>query len=296
MNRFDSKPQSDTAKCVERRSGFTLVELLVVIAIISILVMLLLPAVQAAREAARRVTCLNSLAQLNLAAHNYEFHWESLPPGVTNPTGPIRSEPSGIHVSWMVQLLPYLEQRSAYEQFDQNLGAYAQENEPVRRMQIGSFICPSDPGIGLIEVGPTSYVGCHHDSESPIDANNNGLLYLNSHVRYADITDGSSHTILFGEAKIDADTLGWVSGTRATLRNGSSLASKQTQQTASTGPAAAATPRDALFVGGFSSFHSGGGVNMSFADGSTRFMSESIDPLLLKKLANRADGELIEQW
>lgn len=279
-----------------RRPGFTLVELLVVIAIIGILVALLLPAVQAAREAARRVTCLNSLAQLNLAAHNYEFHWESLPPGVTNPTGPIRSEPSGIHVSWMVQLLPYLEHGSAFQNFNQKLGAYAQENEPVRRMQIGSFICPSDPGLGLIEVGPSSYVGCHHDSESPIDADNNGLLYLNSHVRYADITDGSSHTILFGEAKIDADTLGWVSGTRATLRNGSSLAAKQTQQTASTAVAAVATPRDALFVGGFSSFHSGGGVNMSFADGSTRFMSESIDPLLLKKLANRADGELIEKW
>ena len=113
----------DTASLARRRPGFTLVELLVVIAIISILIMLLLPAVQAAREAARRVTCLNSMAQLNLAAHNYEFHWESLPAGVINPTGPIRSEPSGIHVSWMVQLLPYLEQRAAYEQFDQQLGA-----------------------------------------------------------------------------------------------------------------------------------------------------------------------------
>src|SRR5689334_10890293 len=72
--------------------GFTLVELLVVIAIIGILVALLLPAIQAAREAARRASCVNNEVQLALAVHNYEFHFESLPPGVTNPTGPIRSE------------------------------------------------------------------------------------------------------------------------------------------------------------------------------------------------------------
>ena len=94
---------------------------------------------------------------------------------------------------------------------------------------MGYAFCPSDPNTERVEVGPSSYVGCHHDSESPIDQDNNGLLYLNSHVRYAEITDGSSTTILFGEAQIDTDTLGWVSGTRATLRNGSSLTSKPTQ-------------------------------------------------------------------
>jgi prepilin-type N-terminal cleavage/methylation domain-containing protein len=88
------------------RRGFTLVELLVVIAIIGILVALLLPAVQSAREAARRVQCLNNVAQLGLAVHNFEFHFEHLPPGVVNPDGPIRSEPQGQHVSWIVQILP----------------------------------------------------------------------------------------------------------------------------------------------------------------------------------------------
>src|SRR6476646_8785498 len=99
------------------RRAFTLVELLVVIAIIGVLVALLLPAVQAAREAARRVSCVNNITQLGLSLHNYEFHYESLPAGVTNPEGPIRNEPQGIHVSWIITILPYLEQNAVYRKF-----------------------------------------------------------------------------------------------------------------------------------------------------------------------------------
>src|SRR5210317_1079102 len=101
-----------------RRTAFTLVELLVVIAIISILVALLLPAVNAAREAARRTQCKNNVAQLGLALHNYEMAHENLPPGVVNPTGPIRSVPEGNHTSWTVQILPMIEEAAAYARFD----------------------------------------------------------------------------------------------------------------------------------------------------------------------------------
>src|SRR5262245_34504487 len=109
----------------QKQRGFTLVELLVVIAIIGVLVALLLPAVQAAREAARRVACVNNVTQLNLALHSHEFHYEALPAGVTNPDGPIRNEPQGVHVSWIVKILPYMEQNPIFRKFDQAAGAYA---------------------------------------------------------------------------------------------------------------------------------------------------------------------------
>ena len=101
-----------------KHPAFTLVELLVVIAIISILVALLLPAVNAAREAARRTQCKNNVAQLGLALHNYEMAHENLPPGVVNANGPIRSVPEGNHTSWTVQILPMIEEGAAYAAFD----------------------------------------------------------------------------------------------------------------------------------------------------------------------------------
>ena len=112
--------------------GFTLIELLVVISIIGILVALLLPAVNAAREVARQASCMNNMSQLALAVHDYEYHHEALPPGVTNPDGPIRSEAKGVHVSWIVKILPYMEQRPAFQKFDQSAGAYAAANSEVR--------------------------------------------------------------------------------------------------------------------------------------------------------------------
>src|SRR5438045_3223666 len=118
----------NAARSQNRRRAFTLVELLVVIAIIGVLVALLLRAVQSAREAARRVACINNITQLGLSLHNYEFHYDALRAGVTNPEGPIRNEPQGNHVSWIVRVLPYLEQNALYRHFDQAAGAYADAN------------------------------------------------------------------------------------------------------------------------------------------------------------------------
>jgi len=282
----------------KKRPGFTLVELLVVIAIIGILIALLLPAVQAAREAARRAACLNNVAQLGLALHNYEFHFESLPPGVTNPDGPIRNEPQGTHVSWIVKILPYLEQNVLYRRFDQSAGAYAESNAEVRSAPISVLHCSSTPVPILNDtsrVAHSNYAGCHHDVESPIDKDNHGLLFLNSGVRYSQIYDGSTVTLLVSEVINSPDSLGWVSGTRATLRNTSAIEAGQPYLPGPSAPKDEKEKAGSLFVGGFGSYHPGG-VNAGFADGSTRFVGQRIEPKVLRLLGNRADGEIVKPF
>ena len=276
------------------RSAFTLVELLVVIAIIGILVGLLLPAVQAAREAARRCQCLNNLAQLGLAVHTHEFSTEHFPSGVTNPSGPIRNEPIGQHVSWIVQILPQLEQASVYRHFDQEAGAYAASNQRARAAKIPTLYCPSSPEsrrYNKDEPSVSHYAGCYNDSEAPIDAENNGVLFLNSRLRFSQIMDGSSQTILLGETLVGKGNLGWASGTRATLRNTGSLQGP-TKLQAERGQSSEDELPGSLVVGGFGSYHTGG-AGFVFADGAVNFLSITIDAVLLKQLGNRADGELL---
>jgi type II secretory pathway pseudopilin PulG len=277
------------------------VELLVVIAIIGILVALLLPAVQAAREAARRTSCLNNVTQLGLALHNYEFHFETLPPGVTDTKGPIRNEPQGNHTSWIVKILPYMEERVLFARYDQAAGAYADSNAEVRAVPIATLQCPSDPEE-FVDADKTaarsSYAGCHHDVEAPIDADNHGLLFLNSQIRYSEIFDGSSKTILLGEALTGPNSLGWVSGTRATLRNTGSIEAARTflPPQPSAEDQESDQPRlETLVVGGFGSYHPGI-FHVGFADGSSRGISESIDRVTLQHLGHRADGQILQPF
>ena len=280
-----------SAKC----RAFTLVELLVVIAIIGILVGLLLPAVQAAREAARRCMCMNNIAQLALAVHTHEFGTEHFPSGVINASGPIRNEPIGQHVSWIVQVLPQMEQSALYRHFDQEAGTYADANQAARRMRIPTILCPSSPEMIPNKddqlPGISNYAGCHHDSEAPIDADNNGVFFLNSRLRFSQILDGSSQTILLGEMLPGPGSLGWASGTRATLRNTGSYKSPPRLSLKSE-PAPFVDLTGSMTVGGFSSYHTGG-ANFAFADGSVHFLSLSIEERLLSQLGNRADGELL---
>lgn len=279
-----------------RQSAFTLVELLVVIAIIGILVGLLLPAVQAAREAARRCQCLNNLAQLGLAVHSHEFNTEHLPSGVMNPNGPIRNEPIGQHVSWIVQILPQLEQVTVYRHFDQEAGAYAASNLKARAARIPTLVCPSSSEYTRMDndvPGVSHYAGCYHDSEATIDRENNGVLFLNSRLRFSQIEDGSSQTILLGEMFPGKGNLGWASGTRATLRNAGSLSEPKRRPNQQSEFSEEELP-GSLVIGGFGSYHTGG-ANFAFADGAVKFLSITIDSGLLKQLGNRADGELLKE-
>jgi prepilin-type N-terminal cleavage/methylation domain-containing protein/prepilin-type processing-associated H-X9-DG protein len=201
------------------KRGFTLVELLVVIAIIGILIAMLLPAIQASREAANRNACLNHLAQLGVAVHNYEMAHGVYPPGTIEKQGPIQNVAKGDHRNWIIHLLPYIEETNAYRHIDQSVGVYNAKNAPVRAVTIPTLVCPSECGSASLTIGLSNYAGVHHDVEAPIDVNNNGVFFLNSHLRYDDITDGPSHTLFIGEKIFDSYDLGWMSGTRATLRN-----------------------------------------------------------------------------
>jgi prepilin-type N-terminal cleavage/methylation domain-containing protein/prepilin-type processing-associated H-X9-DG protein len=277
--------------------AFTLIELLVVITIIALLVAMLLPAVQHAREAARRTHCKNNLVQIGLALLNYEMAHECLPPGSVDPNRPIRNEAKGYHVGWIVQVLPYIEQRSTFQYFDFSVGVYDPANKAPGNVQISSLLCPS-ASAPVPPPAKTTYAGCHHDVEAPIDIDNNGVLFLNSSIRDRDVRDGLSNTIFVGEHTDLLDGLGWASGTRATLRNAGGGINSQANLPL--GMAAAPVPPVAveggpdapiLYVGGFNSAHPGM-ANFAFGDGTVRSINQNVNPAVFKQLANRADGEL----
>ena len=247
------------------RPGFTLIELLVVIAIISVLIALLLPAVQSAREAARRSQCCNNLMQMGLALQSYESAHEVLPPGVVNLTGPVLDQPKGYGFGWMTQVLPYFEMKNVYNHFNLQVGLYEPHNSTTRTNLVRSFLCPSDGGPARDgnRNAMTNYAGVHHDVEAPIAADNHGVLFLNSAVRYEDVTDGTSMTIFVGEKLNDGLDLGWASGTRASLRNtGLNVNRMPTSSKKGTAPVTSLSAEEAAglaklgeaeFVGGFGS-------------------------------------------
>lgn len=183
------------------RPAFTLVELLVVIAIIGVMVGLLLPAVQAARESARRIQCTNHLKQIGLAVHNYESTYKCLPAGRT-------SRGLSVHAA----IAPYLEQVNAAEQINFSVAWNAPANERARLLVVSSFLCPSDPQLlNPLGWGGNSY-RCNQGAGilwglPPQDVSDpnfgmpgpNGVFFLNSFLRFRDIGDGLSNTAAFSE-------------------------------------------------------------------------------------------------
>ncbi len=281
--------------------AFTLVELLVVIAIIGILIGMMLPAIQASREVARRAQCVNNLVQIGVGLQNYQSAYNTLPAGSTNKEGPIHNVAQGYQMGWMVQLLPYIEENVPFKHIDFSVSPYDEKNAEVREVPISIFLCPSYCGEQQVRpqvkggepegrpVAISTYAGCQNDVETPIDVNNNGVLFLNSHITADDVTDGTTHTIYVGEKIGGPDDLGWMSGTRATLRNAGSELAKSTSQNWG---AMEQRPASDLYVGGFGSDHPGI-CNFLFGDGRVQSIDKYIDLNVLQKLANRADGELL---
>lgn len=196
------------------RRGFTLVELLVVIAIIGILVALLLPAVQAAREAARRMSCSNNLKQLALALHNYHDTYKTFPPDAIwlgNPRGTQSAAGDQRNFTWITLLLPFIEQGPLHDQIDFRIPGYNQQvpstggiTVPLQSITIESLQCPSDtewqdPPHGF---APTSYAGnAGWDRHRRFwrDQRRAGVFTLMDPVTLGDIKDGTSNTIAIAE-------------------------------------------------------------------------------------------------
>jgi prepilin-type N-terminal cleavage/methylation domain-containing protein/prepilin-type processing-associated H-X9-DG protein len=197
------------------RHGFTLVELLVVITIIGILIALLLPAVQAAREAARRLQCSNNFKQVGLALHGYEAARQSFPPASIYTASPVFESPT-----WSAFILPFMEYASLYDQYNfkdsRHLPMYLPPT--VGRTRIPAYVCPSDPRNELIYLGHdlsggelwwwSSNAGGVADSycawqggvlwDTPIN-NGDGMLMENKGIRISDVKDGTSNTLFVGE-------------------------------------------------------------------------------------------------
>lgn len=193
-----------------RRSGFTLVELLVVIAIIGILVALLLPAVQSAREAARRMACGNNLHQIGIALHNYHDTHKSFPPAAIWKREKTNQFASGgqRNYTWIALILPYMEQGPLHNEMDFKrplLGQRASDGELISAKTIPSMICPSATDFGTSGnrhgVGHTNYAGAEgYDWWQRVNHPLSGVFNLNSPVRIRDIKDGTSTTIAVMEA------------------------------------------------------------------------------------------------
>lgn len=207
-----------------KRVGFTLVELLVVIAIIGILVALLLPAIQASREAARRTECANNLKQMGVAFSNYHDTHGCFPPSyVIQPGGggvhgtPDATRDAGPGWGWGTLLLPYMEQQAVHDAIDFNLPCWHATNQPAVQTTLEDFICPSATGTdGLFDVKDANRAPLAKFARSCYVANvgqeepwghvvdryegiADGPLYRNSATRAADVLDGLSTTVFVGE-------------------------------------------------------------------------------------------------
>jgi prepilin-type N-terminal cleavage/methylation domain-containing protein/prepilin-type processing-associated H-X9-DG protein len=317
-----------------RRTGFTLIELLVVIAIIAVLIALLLPAVQQAREAARRTQCKNNLKQLGLAVHNYHDTHRAFPPGQIRINFPDKPKVRGW--SLFVQLLPQFEQGPLYARWDfadplanANGGLSANTAHVLPMLLCPSDAIPQNPVQSTTSwYGVSSYAGNGGSrSHPPENLSGDGIFSASGpatpsfpQVRMGDVTDGLSGTFLFGERDhTDPNydtyyTAGWATEPMGQWgwwapSGGAFGLSDVTLSTFATmnyrvpvpanGPGGDQTTFSSLYdpfrVGAYGSRHTGG-ANFCLADGSVRFVSENVDGAVYIGLGTRAKGEVVTDF
>ncbi|QDU04848.1 DUF1559 domain-containing protein [Gimesia chilikensis] len=316
---------------LKKKRGFTLIELLVVIAIIAILIALLLPAVQQAREAARRSQCKNNLKQIGLALHNYHDNFQCFPPGDIR-----RTYGSGVQswvtsqLGWIPRILPFLDQAPLYNQINWEMehGVSAVPNSDIRREKLPVLRCPSDSSRQPDgNYGPTNYMACRSLAltsdtlVSNITGSNqdvNSMFRMNNSVRIRDVEDGTTNTMMVSETFASAPmcselpTNNSCATTCATEYNNSTTGSQQgyswfyaslyqshyyctvyTPNSKIPDCGAGSSSTNALLSA--RSKHVGG-VHVLLADGSIRFASDNVDINIWRNLGNYNDANVLGEW
>lgn len=285
-----------------RRSGFTLVELLVVITIIGILIALLLPAVQVAREAARNLQCQNNLKQIGLALANYESMKNVFPPACVFRSGDTATTSGVPSWTWGAFIIQGLEQSAVYDllKLDQQSPATAYNNTVIRgamNNKVPVFRCPTDEGSTTSGYGARSNYMIVYGSSLLADCyNGNGISYRNSKVTIPDIKDGTSHTMAVGERASSINGSSFGGSVYGISRNNYGVgiwgAINLVAASAYTPLNSDGSDRSNYYMYpscGFLSYHPNG-ANFVFADGSVHFISENIDYAIYGYLANINDG------
>ena len=309
-----------------RPAGFTLIELLVVIAIIAILIGLLLPAVQKVREAAARMSCTNKQKQIGLALHNYHDTNSAFPAG--QPQGYWYAGWGGTpglreynRANWVGDILPHVEQTAVFAQLQANLLSNSQYTcaAPFSTVIMAAFVCPSDPNGPKVAVAPgnpqgfhTSFVVCHGSgyatpTSDPRGIDLDGVLYGVRKTKLTDITDGTSNTLILGELLQGSDAVAGGHDVRGrvwnTVHAGTSFTTMYPPNStvgdntmgycgAVVGAPCSASQTEINAFSLARSKHTGG-VNATRADGSVRFVSNSISPGTWLAMGTRSGNEVL---
>jgi len=289
-------------------SGFTLVELLVVIAIIGVLVALLLPAVQAAREAARRSSCNNNLKQYALGLHNSHDTFLKFPVGLHDTHG---------RGNWWIHVLPFVEEENLYQKANLSPGnrcCGSLGTGGAHNVVVDSAACPSDPGGGHVDTQgfQGNYVGCFGDTDFQasgynVGMNGNGIFYNRSETRFRDITDGTSNTVMLGEILVRQGYSGHdIRGRYWNFHGGGVLFSTLHNPNTSVGDRTdvhcQSLPEQNLpcansgnNILSLRSWHPGG-AQCAFADASVHFISETINNVTWNDMGQRNDGNVLGEY
>jgi prepilin-type processing-associated H-X9-DG protein len=306
----------------------------VVIAIIGILIAIVLPAVQSARESSRRTQCLNNLKQIGIAMQNYHDSYLRFPPGyVTVPGGNLivgapdpTTGDTGPGYGFLMLALPQMEQLALYNSFNTNLNCWDPANANAAATPVAPYICPSAIGTegpyNLVDASGTvvatfsrsTYVGVAgriavwDNQAADLSRFADGVLYRNSRTKIADIRDGTSTTMLVGEQTPYHSDSTWVGvkpgsiilPARAFAGVGSSLAAAQvlvhSGPSPNEVPPAIKPPNQPLALPDEMWANHPGGCNVVFCDGSTRFIVETVSPIIWSRLATRATNDIVSDF